>query len=567
MTLDDFFPPSSPDLPPGDADTDVILRAAQREPRLELPCWVLHPLLRGRVAAALGLSEETLSQVLAGTHALFEGRVVAERDFDFESWDIGDFVGVEGVARALPEPGALLLRAVPIEPERQRVLTEAHLDPPPDAIEAAYFTLARAAGGVRHMVELSAPEILIRAARAHVQRAFERLVGLRRGLEPLIEWTGLDDLVVKWGGATIQASGDPPPRTPWRMPEDPGGPVDGALLSSRLLVMFPFVAVVLSMDGAVLDHFPTRALRFAGESAEHLMLVQGGGPASSTMYFSPIPYVRNIREHAWVTGPIPPELPSCVAGTVHDAKWSIVVDVRQQRGYLTAPYLIGDSGPVLCSADARYAWDGGPFVIEMATGLPVLDVRWLSQPPARSSTHEGDEEDDAEDEEEEDEVELPQPTSFARRADGSFVFVLEGRLVDGRGQPIPELPEGAEGVLDAEGARLMLMLREEIRVVEIASGESRSFKLRNLCAALIPPVVGHGVMSDGSSEESWMGLLAVFGTPAEIGRQSIERLRDALAEASWGEVKVSDDELLTIAALCSDCPRLPERVEVIRHPA
>lgn len=548
MSLDDFFPPCSPDLPPGGADTDAILRAAQREPRLDLPCWVLHPLLRGRVAAALGLAEETLSQVIAGTLALFEGRVVAESDFDHERSDIGDFVGVEGVARALPEPGMLLLRAVPIEPERRRALTEAHLDPPPDAIEAAYFTLARAAGGVRHMVELSAPEILIRAARAHVQRAFERLVGLRRGLAPPIEWTGLDDLVVKWGGATIQASGEPPPRTPWRMPDDPGWPVDGALLSSRLLVMFPFVTVALSMDGAVLDHFPTRALRFAGEGAEHLMLVQGGGPASSTMYFSPKPHIRDINAHTWLEGPIPPGLPSCVAGTVHDAKWSIVVDVRRQRGYLTAPYLLGDSGPVLCSADARYAWDGGPFVIEMATGLPVLDARWLSEPPA---------------DEDDDDVDLPQPTSFARRADGSFVFVLGGRLVDGRGQPILELPEGAVAVLDGEGARLMLLLHEEIRVVEIASGESRSFKLRRLCAALVPPVVGHGVMSDGSSEDSWMGLLAVFGTPAEIGRQSIERLREALVEASWGEVKVSDDELLTIAALCHDYTTLPERVEVI----
>lgn len=517
MSVPDFFIAASP----GD-----VARHAGAGDRLALPCAVVHPACVPAIAGALGLALHEVEAVLATERAWTPATGLLDEGGWWEvlpDADYGAATGADGFAAHVPD---LVLRHVPIEPERPAARGVERLVEPIDDVDVAYAEILRAVATLDRLLELRAPEILVRVARVGVQLAFDALVRVRSGGEPLDPWEPYAALMT--GPPASPACAEPPTWAADRDRDDDGGVRDCFVLRSGFLVQFLYASVVLDRDGAVRDVFPTRGLRPVGDSPTALLLVSGGGPTASTGYFSPTPIVRDLERRAWVTGDVPRDLPRYVAGTIGDAKWAIVADLHRAVGYRITPRLLSDQcGMTLTSRDGAHAYDHAGFVVEAATGRRVLDLRHL-----------GDEE----------------VVSFVRRPDGAWRLVVRPgedrepeedadgddvppadpglRVVDADGAVLCALPHGT-GALAPDGRTVASASPDELALLDADTGE------RVLTLDLAPLARLVAAPADGD-RELWRDLLAVWGTPAAVAGLDAGAVRAGLSELRYGE-EVGDD--------------------------
>ncbi|HEY2366642.1 MAG TPA: hypothetical protein VGH87_09660, partial [Polyangiaceae bacterium] len=144
--------------------------------RIELPCAVIHPASKQAAARVLDIDEASLEHVIDGTKAwvpdvgLLEEEAALDRGFEF-----GDFTNVDGIAARVPE---LVQRHVPIEKQRLERVRGARVDTV-DATYGPYMAIVTLAEQLRRLLELRAPEIIVRHQRTRLQRRFEALVAAR----------------------------------------------------------------------------------------------------------------------------------------------------------------------------------------------------------------------------------------------------------------------------------------------------------------------------------------------------------------------------------------------------
>ncbi|NUO49041.1 MAG: hypothetical protein HOV80_09320 [Polyangiaceae bacterium] len=446
------------------------------ESTIDLHCAVVPPENKQALAEKLRLSVEALEQVLSGRAAFVRDQVgvtklIAEQDF----WDMypdrsfGDFSCADGVASHAPD---LVIRHLSLPPERSRLLGSDPLDPPIDEIDVAYLGIIMRTQYLERLIELGAPEILLRNTRVIIQHAFEEVVSLSEG-KPRELWEPYVDLMTGTPSSTVCAE---PPEWFTSTDADPTVPLDCFALTDGFLVMFPLTSVVLDSKGEVRDVFPTKGLRPVGDSDTAILFVGGGGRAARTGYFDPAPVVRDLTTKSWVVGPRPAGLPRYVAGAIGDVKWAIVADLDRGMGYRISPNLPGDQcGGTTTSVDGVHAFDSGHFVLEAATGRPVLDVRHL----------------------------FHEVRSFVRRDDGAFRFLgfsLEDEdevaddeprppaliVFDQSGTVIREVPFPA-AALTRDGRTVVCASSDELVLIDVDSGErKRSLDLRPLHVHLVP---------------------------------------------------------------------------------
>jgi hypothetical protein len=580
MNLDRFF-----DAP----DESALRHDAGPGERLELPCAVVHPACRAALRRALGLEAAQIEGVLFGGLALVQGEggtlsAVTEAEFyaldpegDFDRFTCAD-------AFALHAPG-LTLEHVPIEPERAAKVRAERLVRPFDEVDACYVDLLEHGGRLSRLLELGAPGILVRTAKAKLQQAFEGLVAARSGVPGPERWSGYELLMTG-------APASPECQTPWsifalRGPLDPGVPRDCFVLRSGLLVMFLWGSVVVGVDGELRDWFATCGLRPVGDDAASILFVSGGGPASGSRHFSPTPVVRDLRARRWVTGALPPGLPGYAAGTIADMRWAIVADLRRALGFHISPGSMSDqSGGAMTSVDNAYAYDGGPFVIEVASGRRVLDMRALVgeivsfarcgdgafrfiMAPSDEEDEEAEGDDRAEDSDEAgadgeaeggDEAGANGEAGADGEAGGGDEASSEVqggdeaglrplRIVDENGSVLCELPAGATAAaLSPDGACVLWASPEELALVEIESGRRRlGFDLRPLAPTLALPPGAPG-------PDGWQTLLATFGVAECVAEQTLASARATLEEGFFNAL--DDSALASAIAGAAGCPKL-----------
>jgi hypothetical protein len=444
---------------------------------IDLHCAVVPPANKAALAEKLRLSIEALEQVLSGRAAFVRDQVgvtklIAEPDFweMYPDRSFGDFTCADGIASHAPD---LVVRQLPLSPERARLLEPGPLELPIDEADATYLGIIMRAEYLERMIELGAPEILLRNARVILQHAFEEIVSLSEGKTREL-WEPYADLMTGAPSSTVCAE---PPDWFTSRESDPTIPLDCFALRNGFLVMFPLTSVVLGSKGEVRDVFPTKGLRPVGDSESAILFVGGGGPTSATGYFDPGPVVRDLTTKSWVVGQRPAGLPRYVAGAIGDVKWAIVADLERGMGYRISPNLPGDQcGGTTTSVDCVHAYDSGHFVLDAATGRIVLDVRHL----------------------------FHEVRSFVRREDGAWRFLgfdLEDEdedqdeprqaspsliVFDEHGALIREVPFPA-AALARDGKTIVCVSPDELVVVDVDSGEQkRSIDLRPLRVHLAP---------------------------------------------------------------------------------
>jgi hypothetical protein len=442
---------------------------------IDLTCAVVHPENKPALAQKLGLSPEALEQVLSGRAAFVREngitRLTNEKDFSevFPDRRFGDFTCADGIASHAPD---LVTRQIALEPERARLLTGEVLTPPIDDIDVAYLGIIGRAEALARLIELGAPEILLRNTKVIIKHGFEEVLALRQG-NPPERWEPYAVLMTGTPSATTCA--EPPD---WFTPSDadPTIPLDCFALPDGFLVMWPLTSVAIDSKGEVRDVFPTKGLRPVGAGESTILFVGGGGPASATGYFDPAPVVRDVATKSWVVGPRPAGLPRYVAGAIGDVKWAIVADLERGMGYRISPNLPGDQcGGTTTSVDGVHAYDSGPFVVDAATGGVVLDVRHL----------------------------FHEVRSFVRRDDGAWRFLgfdLEDEdedeepresapnlvVFDEHGTKLREIPFPA-AALTRDGRTVVCASSDELVLIDVDSGEQkRSLDLRALRLHLTP---------------------------------------------------------------------------------
>lgn len=450
---------------------------------VDLHCAVVPPEAKPALAEKLGLSAEALEQILSGRAAFVREhgvtRLTNEQDFFdvFPDRSFGDFTCADGIAVHAPD---LVIRQLPLEPERERLLGADPLEPPIDELDVVYLGMIMRAQNLARLTDLDAPEILLRNTKVILQHAYEEIVSLRAGNKREL-WEPYSALMT---GAPSKTSCDEP--LDWCALDggDPTVPLDCYALKSGFLVMFPFTSVVLDKEGQVRDVFPTKGLRAVGDGESAILFVGGGGPTSRTGYFDPAPVVRDLKTKSWVKGERPPGLPRYVAGAIGDVKWAIVADLDRGMGYRISPSLPGDQcGGTTVSVDGVHAYDSGDFVLEAATGRPALDVRCLLH-EVRSfvrredgawrflgtslEDEDGDEDEDQGDDREEDSGRL-----------GLVVFDRSGAVLRKVTHPAAALTRDGKSVLSASSDELVL--------IDIDSGELElALDLRPLRAHTTP---------------------------------------------------------------------------------
>lgn len=443
---------------------------------IDLHCAVVPPEKKQALAEKLRLSAEALEQVLSGRAAFVRDQVgvtklIAEEDFReiYPDRSFGDHTCADGVASHAPD---LVIRQLVLPPERARLLEATPLDPPIDEIDVAYLGIVMRAQYLERLIELGAPEILLRNTRVIIQHAFEEVVSLSEG-KPRELWEPYTELMTGAPSSTLCAE---PPDWFTATEADPTIPLDCFALRDGFLVMFPLTSVVIDSKGAVRDVFPTKGLRPVGDTETAILFVGGGGPTSATGYFDPAPVVRDLATKSWVVGPRPSGLPRYVAGAIGDVKWAIVADLDRGMGYRISPNLPGDQcGGTTTSVDGVHAFDSGHFVLEASTGRPVLDVRHL----------------------------FHEVRSFVRRDDGAWRFLgfnLEDEgededeepqappliVFDQTGTLLRDIPFSA-AALTRDGRTVVCASTDELVLIDADSGDRReAIDLRPLRVHLAP---------------------------------------------------------------------------------
>ncbi len=497
--------------------------------KLGLPCPVLPSRAREEAARRMGVSVDDVVEIALGTRAWRDRKVIDETTF-LDAYPDDDFEEFT-CARVLPDDLTVREIEVPRDPSEL-------LAPPissADVVAADVFALAE---HLERMLELSAPNILLRHARSIIQAACE---DASHGTA----WQPLSELMTG-RPAEPGAAGDPQPMfaVPFGSESCETVPCDCAFLDSGFLLQFRFASIVLDADGEVRDFFGTCGLRAVGSDERHVLLVCGGGRTANSGYFGAEAFVRDVVSHGWLKGVLPESLPRFVAGTIGDAKWSVVVDVVKGGGYRMAPRWIGDQcGNTFNSTCGHYAWDGTRFVLEANSGTAVLDARDLH----------GD------------------LVSFAKTSNGWRFVMLEHpseeeedeeslpnlRLLDEAGQIVRELGEfdyESAVALSPNGARLLHVTGDRLRMLDTDSGEAlgHSIDLRPLRAALALP-------EDGGL---WQRLAAAYAVPAALAEASPAQAREAIKD-TWGD-EPSDDDLAAAIGVARQRPELPKRLPQLK---
>jgi hypothetical protein len=491
--------------------------------KVGLPYPVL--LVSGREEAArrLGVNVADVVNVAYGYHAYRDGKLF-DPDAFREAFPDDEFDAFTA-AQALPVD--LLVKELDVERDPAQ-----RLELPITAADVAAVDAVARAANVARLSALGAPGIILLHARRGLQQACE--IGERETCwEPLVDLVTGDAPAVGAAGA---------PRTAFALPFSDESfetsPRDCAFVGSGFLLQYRYASLVIGPEGEVRDVFPTCASRAVGSDARHVLLVTGGGGASDSGYFGAEAYVRDVVEHRWLAGEIPPSLPHFVAGTIGDMKWAIVVDVVAGVGFRTAPHTSGDQcGGTFNSACTRYAWDGARFVLEAATGKPVLDAR-----------------------------DIPGTlVSFAQTATGwRFIVLVDAdgdpyeedekpsqlRIVDESGTCIRELGDfdhATAVALSADGTRMLHATMDELRIVATDTGSlaGPTIDLRPLHASLALP----------EETEVWRRLTASVAIPAAVARMSIEQAREAI-EATWCDPP-EDAEISAVLAEATRARELP----------
>jgi hypothetical protein len=502
---------------------EVQRRAGSGE-RVDLPCAVVHPAARPALQRTLGLTPGELEDILAGALGFWGKKRGVIREEAFQErrrkLDFGALTGADALARHAPK---LVLRHVPVEAGHAVLREGARLAPPIDAADALYVDLEAHGRTLKRLIELGVPEILVRQARVDIQQIFQDLVSARRG-EIADPWQPYADLMTGRPASTLC---EPPRALFTGRAADPCVPRDCFVLRSGFLVMFLYASVVIGEDGAIRDVFPTCGLRPVGDHDASILFVCGGGPAASSGYFEPTPIVRDVARRAWVVGALPQGLPRYVAGTIGDVRWAIVADLQRALGYRISPRSNGDQcGGTTTSVDGVWAYDGGYFVVEAATGRRVLDARGGGA----------------------------EVRSFTRRDDGAWRFVAaeEGapsslRIHDEEGRVVRAIPHPA-AALSRDGRTLLCASAEEIVLLDVDTGAERiRLDPRPLAAALAIP-------AGAVSERAWHDLLSTFGVAERVAEQAPAAVRAAFAEGLiFGDV--TDSDLATAIGAAADHPR------------
>ncbi|MGE0400544.1 MAG: hypothetical protein AB7T06_27795 [Kofleriaceae bacterium] len=491
--------------------------------KVGLPYPVLLVSAREEAARRLGVSVADVISIAYGRHAYRDGELF-DADTFRKAFPDDEF---EAFTAAQAFPAELMVKELDVQRDPSQ-----RLEPPISAADVAAVDAVARAAYVARLTELDAPGIILREARSQLQQASE--TGERHA-----RWEPVAELVT--GNAPASgAAGEP--RAAYALPFSDESfetaPRDCAFVGSGFLLQYRYASLVIGLEGEIRDVFPTCASRAVGSDARHVLLVTGGGGASDSGYFDGEAYVRDVAEHRWLVDEIPQSLPRFIAGTIGDMKWAVVVDVVAGVGYRTAPHTAGDQcGGTFNSACTRYVWDGARFVLEAATGEPVLDARAISGTLV----------------------------SFAKTATGWRFIVLADadrdpyeedekpsqlRIVDESGACIRELGEfdyATAVALSADGTRMLHATMDNLRIVDADTGRlvGPAIDLRPLHTALALP----------NENDLWRRLTASVAIPSAVARMSVEQARDAI-EATWSDTP-EDAEISAVLAEAASAPELP----------
>ena len=415
----------------------------------------------------LGIDDEGLERIIDGALGFLPGvGLIEESAAEERGVEFGECTCVDGIAAHVPD---LVQRYASVETK---------------GLEAD-AGIGALADQLRRLLELRAPEIIIRHQRSRMQRRFEEL-----GKPYRTKWEPYEALMT--GAPASPLCEAPLALFAKRDVEDVAEPCDCFVLATGFLVQYGYASVVLSKNGKVGDFFPTCGLRPVGCTDDlKILFVSGGGPSADTGYFTPTPVVRDVIRQKWLSGKPPKAVPRYVAGTIGDMKWAIVADLERALGYRMSPDWVGDQcGYTTTSVDGAYAYDGGWFVIEAATGKRVQDVREVAR----------------------------DVLSFTRRADGTWRFIVDGQerhVVDETGKVIAS-PRHRVCAIDRVGERVLSVSKKELVYEAIGGDTITRVDLSPLARKLAMP------------EETplWHLLLATFGV-AERVPKSPKRVRAA----------------------------------------
>jgi hypothetical protein len=508
--------------------------------RLALPYPVLPPSAREQAATRMGISVEEVMMILEGTRWWFQGRVIDE---SAPEWSVeGSPIEADQLAGAGVFPADLVIYDIEVDRDpRQR------LEQPISSVDLAAADVVRLADFLTWAQSNNAPRLthyrfLLQSACEEILTC-EDATDWRPRLSPVSELQ-LDSAGNVGAEGTATAAGTPPPHA-WIVStgEDAINMRACDFVADGYVVHFGFASVVLSHGGEVRDVFPSNCLLTVGSSSQFLML------SKTNRFFDLQPYVRDVVEHRWVTGSLPPELPRHCAGIVHDGSLVVVVDYDRGVYYDLCPRAIGVTDTVRLSACGRFVWDSVTFVREALSGRPVLDARWI----------EGD------------------VISFARTADGwRFVMHCEPadeeseedrtntlRFVTETGDVVRKLDVGDWDLarwdvrplaLSADGTRLLQATDVSLTVCSADTGEpvGSSIDLRPLYSALELP----------NNAELWAILASTYATPGIVARETpdtvLADLADTFAGATLQEAGVTRNDIAEAIAVASNWPQAPQ---------
>lgn len=525
MSVELFY--AQPGASADTAEIERVLAAAKTEPTLELPDGVLHPLVWSHAASILGLSDAELADVLHLRAALKHGVVLdaeafhdAEPEEDFSAWS-----GTAGLARADERIGRMVLRSVPLRPGDAAVGRGERLPREPDAVAWRTFQLRECASMLKDLTELDAPEIVLRAQRAHLQLQFELLIDAHRGAR---SWTAFEALSPDTFGGE-QLGRPAPPRRGYL-----GGAVDGRqprrtwLVDDLVLLELPRLVVVVSVvDGAVVDHFITGGMTITQVEGSRVVLTD-------------LPHValREVRQRRWLAE-LPDDLEAWTAWTLDGM--SMAVDLKERRWYCLDPYDTQDHAWPALTPDARHVLAcRGKIVLETSTGRPICELANAAQ-------------------EQDDEPQWDVASFSACRA--SFRFVRregdQAMLCDEHGEPLAQL-DRPDATLDVSGERVVVVDDTSVVVSALdaagtASIPSCRIDLRPLIAALAPDELALG-------SELAEAAITALGYPWAVAASSSAELREAVHAVLLEPPSWETDDEAELRAACRGFAPIPERL-------
>ncbi|MDC0715761.1 hypothetical protein [Nannocystis bainbridge] len=520
--------------------TDEPLRD-RRVAHLEVSFGLVHPALAPRIADLLGLDFDELRAVLLGEAVfLADGQLVAHEHHGID-WDdeMSYETGVAAIRRRLatavdPELAAaglsataLVLTSVPIPPPGERPLVHSpHLDEDRWFRELwsvqvgrdneAIAALAARALRSERLLELGAPKILLDRDCAEAQQDFEAMLELlaRPSDDP---GRAPDPRLSGWRPAPhLGDDADHVPGAPYRFRLAGAPPVSEAddrdtHHRAPLRPEVPRACVLADGDRALIQlgyalllvHWPTGHVLWVMPAAEARLLgARGDWALFGAKYGRQLDaedptllhglYALDLSSGTWLEGPYPDHLPAIFVekGEPEDAWLS---DWRGQRGAPGAEDLSGDRPDEWArSPDHRFVWmssspDDGA-VLDSERGVAVLMISQMREPAADdvpTVALTGPERD------ENGEIEHQVAPGIAlARVGEEWRILVPGGLLRRDGQVALEFTEAAiEGAsFDSAGARLLLVNREALHVVEVERGQLLGqLDLRPLGPALALP--------------------------------------------------------------------------------